>query len=79
MERASPQLRRRLFVRRRNLAVLANYYASSATKKRAFFWIERACDNRDVAILQSKVGSVYDLLRDDPRYAPLLQRIGLEP
>lgn len=60
-------------------ALLASNYAKLGDKEKTFYWLDRAFDTRDVAILQFKVDPAYDFLRDDPRYAPLLQRIGLEP
>jgi len=45
----------------------------------AFAWLDRACAERDSYLLDLKVDPVYDGLRSDPRFDPLVRRIGLEP
>jgi eukaryotic-like serine/threonine-protein kinase len=45
----------------------------------AFEWLERAADERNVLLCYLGVGPIYDSIRDDPRYANLLRRIGLAP
>ena len=43
----------------------------------AFEWLQKAAEARDPLLCYLKVGPIYDPIRDDPRYACLLQRIGL--
>jgi hypothetical protein len=48
-------------------------------KEEAFMWLEKSFDAGDIGNLQLKIDPLYDSLRDDPRYARLLARIGLTP
>jgi TolB-like protein/DNA-binding winged helix-turn-helix (wHTH) protein/Tfp pilus assembly protein PilF len=57
----------------------AGVYTRLGDKDKAFYWHEQLFDARDASILQFKIEPINDVLRDDPRYAKLLQRIGLEP
>ena len=43
----------------------------------AFAWLEKAAEARDPLLYYLKVGPIYDSIRDDPRCAALLNRIGL--
>jgi hypothetical protein len=43
----------------------------------AFVWLERALKERDGGILELRAGPMFQPLRKDPRYVPLLRRIGL--
>jgi serine/threonine-protein kinase len=43
----------------------------------AFEWLEKAAEARDPLLCYLKVGPIYDPIRNDPRYACLLHRIGL--
>ncbi len=45
--------------------------------ERAFEWLDKAADARDVLLCYLKVGPIYEPLRDDGRYVDMLQRIGL--
>lgn len=58
---------------------LANLYVRLGRKEEAFVWFEKTFEAHDVYILQFKIEPGYDILRDDPRYAKLLGRIGLQP
>jgi len=44
---------------------------------RAFHWLDRAFDARTQALISLGVSPLYDPLRPDPRFANLLQRIGV--
>jgi serine/threonine-protein kinase len=44
----------------------------------AFEWLERGCENRDLAMPMLKVHPLYDPLRGDKRFQKLLQRLRLE-
>lgn len=57
----------------------ANLYVRLGQKDEAFAWFEKTFEARDPSILQFKIEPAYDILRDDPRYAGLIRRIGLQP
>jgi DNA-binding winged helix-turn-helix (wHTH) protein/TolB-like protein len=57
----------------------ANQYTRMGRKEEAFMWLEKSFDAGDIGNLQLKIDPLYDGLRDDPRYARLLARIGLTP
>lgn len=46
---------------------------------RAFDWLEKAADAREVLLCYLAVGPIYDCIRSHPRYLPLLDRLGLAP
>ena len=52
-------------------------YLGIGDLERAFEWLEKAAEARDVLLCYLKVGPIYEPLRDDPRYVEMLQRIGL--
>jgi hypothetical protein len=52
-------------------------YLGIGDTDRAFEWLEKAADARDALLCYLKVGPIYDPLRGDPRYADLLNRLGL--
>ncbi|HEY8559878.1 MAG TPA: winged helix-turn-helix domain-containing protein [Pyrinomonadaceae bacterium] len=62
-----------------NHQMLANLYMRLGRKDEAFFHFKKLFEARDASMLQFKVDPAYDALRDDPRYAELLQMIGLQP
>jgi hypothetical protein len=45
--------------------------------EKAFEWLKKAAEARDILLYYLKVGPIYDSIRDDRRYADLLHRIGL--
>jgi len=57
----------------------ADVYLRLGNKDEAFAWLEKVFEARDSSVLQFKVEPAYDSLRDDPRYAALIRKIGLEP
>ncbi|HEX6126315.1 MAG TPA: tetratricopeptide repeat protein, partial [Pyrinomonadaceae bacterium] len=57
----------------------ANHYTRMGRKDEAFMWLEKSFDQGEMGNLQLKIDPLYDGLRDDPRYAELLARIGLTP
>jgi len=57
----------------------ADVYVRLGQKDEAFAWFEKTFAARDVSTLQFKIEPVYDSLRDDPRYAQLIRKIGLQP
>lgn len=58
---------------------MANLNVGLGRKDKAFFWLQKAFDTRQPATVQFKIEPAYDILRDDPRYAELLRKIGLQP
>ena len=58
---------------------LARVYAGLGEADRAFEMLEIAVRKREPWILALRVGPGFDTIRDDPRFADLLRRIGVEP
>jgi DUF438 domain-containing protein len=56
---------------------VAAVYAGLGDKDQAFAWLEKDFQARSGAIVYITYFPVYDTLRDDPRYADLLRRMGL--
>jgi TolB-like protein len=52
-------------------------YARLGMADEAFIWLERALKERDGGVLELRAGPLFEPLRQDPRYVPLLRRIGL--
>jgi serine/threonine-protein kinase len=44
----------------------------------AFHWLGKAVDERDGLLIYLKVGSAFDAMRSDPRFAEILTRVGLQ-
>lgn len=57
----------------------ANLYVQLGRKDEAFAWFEKTFAERDPVTLQFKIEPAYESLRNDPRYAQLLRKIGLQP
>jgi TolB-like protein/DNA-binding SARP family transcriptional activator len=57
--------------------VFAIVYAGLGQHERAFDWLDRAAAERDGWLAESIFYPMYDPLRSHPRYAPLLQALGL--
>ena len=53
--------------------------AAMGQKEQAFFWLQRAYDQRDAYMVRLKVDTAMDPLRSDPRFQSLLQRMRLAP
>ena len=51
-------------------------YSGLGDKERAFEWLEKGYAGRSDHLTQLKTESMFDLLRTDPRFADLLQRVG---
>ncbi len=58
-------------------AFLAMVYCALGDNDSAFYWIDRACEQRDCLLIGTKASFEYDPMRDDPRFPVLLKRIGL--
>jgi TolB-like protein/Flp pilus assembly protein TadD len=52
-------------------------YARLGMADEAFEWLDRALQERDGGVLEVRAGPLFQPLRKDPRYVPLLRRIGL--
>ena len=52
-------------------------YLGVGDTEKAFEWLDKAAEARDILLCYLKVGPIYDPIRDDPRYVDLLHRIGL--
>jgi TolB-like protein/DNA-binding winged helix-turn-helix (wHTH) protein/Tfp pilus assembly protein PilF len=58
---------------------LANVYIGLGDKDQAFFWLEKAYQDRSNYIAYLKVFPAVDVLRSDARFDDLLRRMGLAP
>ncbi len=58
---------------------IATIYAGLGEKDQAFKWLEKAVEDRDIWLMNLKVDPVLKSLRAEPRFARLMQRIGLTP
>jgi serine/threonine-protein kinase len=56
---------------------VAMVYAGLGDKDRAFAWLDRAFDDRTWSLYLLRVEPMLDGLRGDPRFAPLVRRVGL--
>ena len=57
--------------------VIAFIYAGLGENDQAFAWLDKAYDTRDALLVFLKAEPLFDGLRSDPRFAGLLQRVGL--
>ena len=58
-------------------AAFANLYIGLGNKDQAFVWLEKAFAERSNYLAYLKVFPILDPLRSDPRFADLVQRVGL--
>ena len=58
---------------------VAAVYAGLGDKDQAFAWLEKGFQDKCGVLSFVAVDATYDPLRDDPRYADLLRRMGLRP
>lgn len=58
-------------------AALVNVYIGLGDKERAFLWLEKAYEERSNYVAYLNVFPIVDPLRSDPRFATLLQKVGL--
>jgi pentatricopeptide repeat protein len=59
-------------------AAFVNAYLGLDDKEQAFAWLERAYQEKSNILQFLKVHPYFDPLRDDPRLADLLRRVGLD-
>lgn len=57
--------------------IIASIYTGLGEKDQAFAWLDKAYSGRDFILVFLKVEPMFDGLRSDPRFARLLQRVGL--
>jgi TolB-like protein len=55
----------------------AELYARLGDKEKAFEWLEKSYNNREMALIFVKVDPTWESLHSDPRFGTLLQRMGL--
>ena len=58
-------------------AVIASVYVGLGDKEQALAWLNRALDDRTWTMFLLRVEPTLDPLRSDPRFASLIQRVGL--
>jgi TolB-like protein/Tfp pilus assembly protein PilF len=58
---------------------VAAIHAALGDKDKAFEWLEKAFEQRDVWLMNLKVDPVFSTLRSDKRFPALLTRTGLKP
>ena len=58
-------------------AFVAQLYSRLGDKDKAFYWLQKAYEDRDVFVVLLRVDPTYDSLRSDPRFEELVRRIGL--
>ena len=68
---------RRVTVRGADPSSIADAYARLGDWDEAFEWLERTLEEAPESLLYIKVSPTADLVRDDPRFKRLLERIGL--
>ena len=56
---------------------IAEFYANLDEKDKVFEWLDRAYEERAGFLVHIKSDPIFDKVRDDPRFADLVRRIGL--
>jgi hypothetical protein len=54
----------------------AEIYVLLGNKDKAFYWLQKAYEERDCFLLELAVSPMFDSLRSDPRYKALVKKIG---
>jgi tetratricopeptide (TPR) repeat protein len=54
----------------------AQVYCQLGDKDKAFLWLNKAYEAREISLMNLKVDPIFEPLRSDPRYADLVRRIG---
>jgi hypothetical protein len=58
-------------------AAFVHAYLGVGDKEQAFAWMEQAYEEQSMILQYLKVHPFFDPVRDDPRFADLLRRVGL--
>jgi eukaryotic-like serine/threonine-protein kinase len=58
---------------------MARIHAALGENDQAFVWLRKAAEERDAHVIWLKVDPTFDGLRSDPRFAQLVQEMGLPP
>ena len=58
--------------------LLAAFYFVLEEKDVGFQWLKRACEEYDSWVRLLKTDTIFDSVREDPRYLEILRKIGLE-
>lgn len=61
-----------------NFFVIARQYVWLGEKEQALVYLNKAVEKRNTQVLMLKVDPAFDILRDDPRFAELVNRVGLK-
>lgn len=64
--------RKRLYI---SAGSIATVYIGLDNKDLAFYWLEKAFENRDIDLVWLKVNPLFDPLRSDPRFKKLVERV----
>jgi hypothetical protein len=56
---------------------IATFYAASGDKEEAFKWLDVAFRERDRGLIGLRTNIGLETLRDDPRFAELVKKVGL--
>jgi Tfp pilus assembly protein PilF len=76
--RALEELKRRQKTSYVPTAAFVNAYLGLDDKEQAFVWLEKAYDEKSNMLQLLKVHPYFDPVRDDPRFADLIRRVGLD-
>jgi TolB-like protein/DNA-binding winged helix-turn-helix (wHTH) protein/Tfp pilus assembly protein PilF len=58
---------------------LAIQYAKRGDTERALFWLEKGLEQRPIDAIYLNVEPAYDVLRSDPRFQAVVERVGIPP
>lgn len=56
---------------------LAEIYSQLGDKDKAFYWLEKAVEERTYTVMYLRAAPNFDPIRDDPRFSVILRRVGL--
>ena len=57
----------------------STFYVALGERDKAFAELNKSYENREPSMRSLKVDPLLDPLRDDPRFADLMRRMGLQP
>lgn len=57
--------------------LFAILYSGLGDIEQGFYWLEKACENRDEYLIRMRVDPVIDTLRTYPRFSELMKQVGL--